>query len=379
MWPGFLLFSDVTLESRIFLLQSKMDETAATATGAAAARPSRVFSRDSCPSRISSARVGIAMATAARDARATARASMADATARRPPRPLAPSSPTITVVVPTLNEAGNVRCAVESARAHASTSGRAPEVIVVDGGSEDDTVAEARAAGAAVLSAPRGRASQCNAGALAAKGDILLFLHADSTLPPAYDEHIVRAFGDGATNGRRRDWGAFRFALGDALDDGGGTLATRARGGERASLYSLACASLAGPRRRLLEASVNVRTAVFRRPYGDQGLLVRKTRFDDIGGFASMPFLEDVELVARLKRTPGAGAPAIMNAAVTTSARRFERVGYVRTCVMNQVIVLGYACGVPVERLHAWYAAARRMGGESRGARRSADARATRA
>ena len=319
------------------------------------------------------------MATAARDARATARASIADATARRPPKPLASYRPTITVVVPTLNEAGNVRRAVESAHARVSTSGRAPEVIVVDGGSEDDTVAEARAAGAAVLSAPRGRASQCNAGARAAKGDILLFLHADSTLPPAYDEHIVRAFGDGATNGRRREWGAFRFALDS--DGGGGAprLANRARARDGVSLYDLVCSHLSGPRRRLLEASVNVRTAVFRRPYGDQGLLVRKTRFDALGGFASMPFLEDVELVARLKRTPGAGAPAIMNAAVTTSARRFERVGYVRTCVMNQVIVLGYACGVPVERLHAWYAAARRMGGESRGARRSADARATRA
>ena len=306
------------------------------------------------------------MATAARDARAATRASTADATARRPPKPLAPYRPTITVVVPTLNEAGNVRRAVESARACVSTSGRAPEVIVVDGGSEDDTVAEARAAGAAVLSAPRGRASQCNAGARAAKGDILLFLHADSTLPPAYDEHVVRAFGDDATNGFRHEWGAFRFALGDDNDGRGGggapRLATRAS--SRASLYNLVCSSLAGPRRRLLEASVNVRTTVLRQPYGDQGLLVRKTRFDALGGFASMPFLEDVELVSRLKRA-GAGAPAILNASVTTSARRFERVGYVRTSLLNQVIVLGYACGVPVERLRAWYAAARRMGGDA--------------
>ena len=106
-------------------------------------------------------------------------------------------SPTarLSVVVPALNEAACVRRAVESARA--GSLGAPPlEVIVVDGGSDDGTVAEARAAGAVVLTAPRGRAAQCNAGARHAKGDLLLFLHADSTLPPGYDAHLDRLFAD---------------------------------------------------------------------------------------------------------------------------------------------------------------------------------------
>ena len=289
---------------------------------------------------------------------------MADATARRPPKPLAPKRPTITVVVPTLNEAGNVRRAVESARACASTSGRAPEVIVVDGGSEDDTVAEARAAGAAVLSAPRGRASQCNA----ARAPRRATYSSSCTPTPRSRPHTT------STSSARS--GTMRRTAGDASGARSGSRSTAttaaarrdwrlgARARDGVSLYDLVCSYPSGPRRWLLEAAVNVRTAVFRRPYGDQGLLVRKTRFDALGGFASMPFLEDVELVSRLKRR-GAGAPAILNASVTTSARRFERVGYVRTSLLNQAIVLGYACGVPVERLRARYAAARRRGGDA--------------
>ena len=232
---------------------------------------------------------------------------------------------------------------------------------MVDGGSEDDTVAEARAAGAAASPRRGGEPRSVTPAPRAAKGDILLFLHADSTLPPAYDEHIVRAFGDDATNGRRREWGAFRFALDS--DDGGGARdlrLERARAAPRVSLYDLVCSYLSGPRRRLLEAAVNVRTAVFRRPYGDQGLLVRKTRFDALGGFASMPFLEDVELVSRLNG--GAPRRRSPNASVTALGAPLRARRYVRTSLLNQAIVLGYACGVPVERLRAWRAV-RPMGG----------------
>lgn len=250
---------------------------------------------------------------------------------------------TVSVVVPTLNEEANVRRAVESARDDASSSSSAPlEVIVVDGGSVDNTVAEARKAGATVLASPRGRAAQCNAGARAARGDVLVFLHADSILPPSYRAHIDRAF-EPRPGGRAREWGAFGFRLG--ADERPST-----------ALRSLVRAAP----RRVLECLVNIRSRLFRMPYGDQGLVVRRDTFEAIGGFPAMPFMEDFELVRRLRRR---SAPAHLPASVTTSARRWDAMGLIRVAATNQIIVLGYLCGVPVERLAAWYRAGRDMGG----------------
>ena len=136
-----------------------------------------------------------------------------------------------------------------------------------DGGSDDDTVAEARNAGATVLSSPRGRANQLNAGARAAQGDILLFLHADSTLPPSYDAQLHRLFTaqPSATGRAPPEWGAFKFKLG-----GEGRF---------------------NPGHRFVELSVNLRTFFFRMPYGDQGLIVRTSVFHREGGFPAMPFM----------------------------------------------------------------------------------------
>jgi glycosyltransferase involved in cell wall biosynthesis len=312
------------------------------------------------------------MATTARDARAATRASTRPQAPRPPMESAFPPRPNITVVVPTLNEAGNVRRAVKSALNIASTSARVPEVIVVDGGSVDDTVSRARAAGALVLSAPKGRASQCNVGAKAAKGVFLLFLHADSTLPPQYDVHVDRAFSARNKRGRQHEWGAFRFALGDGDSRGNQSededdalvKPKKKQKVSRQKCFSFfdACAKRAP--RRILETAVNIRTAVFSRPYGDQGLIVRKSTFEALGGFARMPFLEDVEFVSRLKNKYG--APAMVRAPVTTSSRRFDTLGYVRTSLLNQTILAAYTCGVSVERLQRWYTKARIMGGETR-------------
>ena len=143
--------------------------------------------------------------------------------------------------------------------------------------------------------------------------------------------------------GRAREWGAFGFRLG--ADERPST-----------ALRSLVRAAP----RRVLECLVNIRSRMFRMPYGDQGLVVRRDTFEAIGGFPAMPFMEDFELVRRLRRR---SAPAHLPASVTTSARRWDAMGLFRVAATNQIIVLGYLCGVPVERLAAWYRAGRDMGG----------------
>jgi glycosyltransferase involved in cell wall biosynthesis len=306
--------------------------------------------------------IGVAMATAAREPPAATRAT--SPTRRAIPMPPNVHRPRISVVVPTLNEADNVRRAVESARACASTSGCACEVIVVDGGSADDTVACARAAGATVLVAPKGRASQCNVGARHATGDILLFLHADSTLPVGWALLVERALAgtcssSTSTKPRKpaKEWGTFRFALGDDgfHENDSQKAFAKTKTKHLNSRFQRGC-------RRVLETLVNARTRLFSRPYGDQGLYLQKELFSELGGFREMCFLEDVEFVGRLRRI---SAPAIVAAPVTTSPRRFNKLGYVRTSVLNTGIVFAYDIGVSVDKLHDWYVGARGMGSET--------------
>lgn len=219
----------------------------------------------------------------------------------------------ITVVIPALNEATHIAAAVKSALVEGTT-----EVIVVDGGSSDDTVAVAVAAGARVIVLEPNRARQMNIGAGAAVGDVLLFLHADTLLPEDYARAVEVALSDSEVMA-----GAFSLALD------------------------------AGPAKyRMVEAAVRLRCRLFSLPYGDQGIFVGSDTFHDMGGFADLPLMEDVELIDRLRRR---GRVKVLPQCVTTSSRRWERVGVVGTTLVNYAIFGAYRLGVSPVRLARWY------------------------
>ena len=219
----------------------------------------------------------------------------------------------LSVVIPTLNEAENIGPTLESV-----ASGNRVETVVVDGGSTDGTPELARRHGARVISSAPGRAHQMNRGAEAAGGNLLLFLHADTLLPEAYDKCARRILSEPGVAA-----GAFEFRL-----------------------------SRRSPILKLIERTTNFRARRLGVPYGDQGLFVTRRTFEAVGGFPDMPIMEDVEIVKRLRAQ---GRIVIANAPAATSARRWEELGEVYTSLFNQVMLLGYSLGVSPTRLARWY------------------------
>jgi rSAM/selenodomain-associated transferase 2 len=191
------------------------------------------------------------------------------------------------------------------------------DIVVADGGSEDQTRARAAAAGARVVGAPRGRAVQLNAGAAAARGEWLLFLHADSRLNPACKAALAAAVVDPHLQAA-----VFRFAI-----------------------------DLPRGWKQFIEWGQVARQALFRLPYGDQGLLVRRSRFQAVGGYPAIPVMEDVALVRRLRSL---GPVATLPATLVTSGRRYRARGVVRTWLLHTALVSLYAAGVAPRRLAAW-------------------------
>lgn len=219
---------------------------------------------------------------------------------------------TISIVIPTLNEANTLPATL------AGLARPGVEVIVADGGSQDQTLAVAQEYGAWTVSAPTGRAVQMNAGSRLARGEILLFLHADTRLPADFDQEVRATLAQPGTSA-----GAFRLAVDQP-----------------------------GPRLGLVVAGVNWRSGCFQLPYGDQGLFLAADLFRALGGYAELPFLEDVELVRRLRRQ---GKILLTSGAAVTSARRWQRLGVGQTTLRNQVILLAYFLGVSPQRLQHWY------------------------
>lgn len=235
---------------------------------------------------------------------------MATATTASPPRT---GSPRVSIIVPVLNEAGRLPALLDMLAGLG-----AHEVIVVDGGSADGSPGAASRAGrAVVMAAGRGRASQMNAGARRAGGDVLLFLHADTRLPPDAVHRVRTAIDEGAR------WGRFDVRIDD-----------------RAAWF------------RVIERSMNLRSALTGIATGDQALFVRADVFREIDGFPNLALMEDVAISKRLRAL---SPPARLHGPAVTSARKWRREGVLRTIARMWLLRSLFALGVPASRLHGLY------------------------
>lgn len=233
----------------------------------------------------------------------------------RPSQSKRKQHPATSVIIPTYNEAKALPRTISLLH---SRSALPLEIIVADGHSQDATVQTASNAGAKVLQVRGGRAAQLNAAARQSHGPNILFLHADTAVPPGFDVELRKVL-----QGRNVVAGAFRLSVDSDL-----------RG------------------MRFVECVANLRSRLLRRPYGDQGLFMRRECFESVDGYPDLPFLDDYEMVRRLSRR---GKIAVSQKRVLTSGRRWEALGVVRTTVMNQVIIGAYHIGVPVWQLRTWY------------------------
>ncbi len=221
----------------------------------------------------------------------------------------------VSIVIPALDEARRIAATLVPLQ---PLRAQGHEVIVVDGGSRDATVDFARQRADRVLFAARGRARQMNAGAAVARGDVLLFLHADSIVSTEGVIAMLDALG------RRKRWGRFDVAI----------------SGRSRSL-------------RIVAAMMNARSRLTGIATGDQGIFVTRELFVAIGGYPDQPLMEDVELSARLKHA--AGPPLRIVHRISTSGRRWERGGLWRTIVSMWLLRLRYWCGADPHALAAPY------------------------
>jgi len=219
----------------------------------------------------------------------------------------------ISIIIPTLNEADVIAETISGL-----SQSEQVEILVVDGGSRDGTDEMARKLGARVLSTAASKAAQMNAGAAQARGEVLLFLHADTRLPAKFEEKVL-------TTVARKGYcaGAFTLAV-DSADRG----------------------------LRFIERVANWRARFITMPYGDQALFVDRQVFHEIGGFADYPIMEDFELIRRLKKK---GKIAILPESVKTSPRRWQNLGVFKTWALNQIIIAAYFIGIPPQQLALWY------------------------
>jgi rSAM/selenodomain-associated transferase 2 len=221
--------------------------------------------------------------------------------------------PAISIIIPTLNEAESIAATMKSAQACSGV-----EIIVADGRSSDGTREIAKALGARLLTITGGRAKQVNAGAVAASSEVLLFLHGDTRLPGRFDRHVLYLLTMPGTVA-----GAFALRI-DGPEIG----------------------------LRIIEKLANFRSRFFQMPYGDQAIFLKTNVFRSIGGFPEIPIMEDFVFMQRVRKE---GKVVIAPVAVSTSSRRWKKLGILKTTLINQVVLLAYFLGSDLKRLARWY------------------------
>lgn len=219
----------------------------------------------------------------------------------------------ISIIVPTLNEASNLP-------ALQSVADMVQELIVVDGGSTDDTVNIAKSLGFQVIEdiSSGGRGAQLNSGAAHASAPILLFLHADTQLPIDFPNAVEGCLANPSTS-------LAAFSL-------------KVNGNRPGIQFITWCA--------------NIRSRLLKLPYGDQAFFLRKKTFTELGGFPRLPIMEDFIFVRRAKKL---GNIQTLPQTVTTSARRWQRLGIIRTTLKNQLVIIGYYLGIQPDKLAKFY------------------------
>ncbi len=229
----------------------------------------------------------------------------------------------LTIVIPTLN-AERTLGATLAALVPGAVSGLVKDVVIVDGGSGDDTVLIAEGAGCDVIHARKGRGNQMAAGAERGRGEWLLFLHADTVLEPGWEGEVRSVIEEVELSGdpRRAAYFAFQLNASDA-------------------------------RARWIERGVAVRCAFLGLPYGDQGLVISRRFYLELGGFLDLPLMEDVDLVRRIGRR----RLKALRSAAATGADRYMRDGFVRRSTRNVVCIALYFLHVPTRFIARFYGA----------------------
>jgi rSAM/selenodomain-associated transferase 2 len=223
----------------------------------------------------------------------------------------------LSIIIPVLNETGTLSATLQLLQ---PLRQRGHEVIVVDGGSRDNSVEQARTLADRVICSTRGRALQMQAGAAVAQGDVLWFLHADTLPPPQSDRLILEALEQDSVC-----WGRFDVRFAEPR-----------------------------PMLRLVASLMNIRSRLSGIATGDQGIFAKRGCFERAGGFPPIPLMEDIALSRTLKKH---SSPACLQHYLHTSARRWLEHGIVRTIVLMWGLRLGYFIGISPQKLARYYTA----------------------